>query len=74
MLNNIYMIIKRIIDLLLAFFLLIIACVLEMLKCVWGKTCPDSLFKIVTPDDIGEGAAYLRRTVQVGVVQSLCCV
>ena len=54
--------------------MLLIACVLEMLKCVWGKTCPDSLFKIVTPDDIGEGAAYLRRTVQVGVVQSLCCV
>ena len=36
-----------------AFGMLLIACVLEMLKCVWGKTCPDSLFKIVTPDDIG---------------------
>ena len=57
-----------------AFGMLLIACVLEMLKCVWGKTCPDSLFKIVTPDDIGEGAAYLWSTVQVGVVQSLCCV
>ena len=53
---------------------LLIACIREMFKCIWGKTCPDSLLKTVTPDDPGEGAAYLWGAVQVVVVQSLCCV